>query len=398
MSVHVQEDHLRRAKEFVDATRARGELAPVDLKQFWEDQRVAMEDPFGKDIPQLAFGGSCNWECVFAELGIPQDWKRYSEAHAWRASLQKAYNDLSEKIVGRRLLPEENGTAPKTFAQPKPLYELFEMENIWNNESQSYWLKESAHTPEELATLLDRVEKRLEDPSGFFLPDCWGAIKEEMAKEGKTITPYRGQRGPITFAMSCYGVENLVFLIMDNPELAGRFRDCIISGMIAKIKLHRHEAGDDPAIASHGFGFWDDNCCMLNAEMYDFFGYPILRDIFAFTSSDPETRRYQHSDSDMEHLLPALGKVDLTGANFGPNVMVDSIRKHLPRAVIEGQLAPFTYSRNEEVNMVAELLRDFELAGDDRGLVFTTAGSINNGSRLSGMRLLMGAIQKFCRY
>ena len=98
------------------------------------------------------------------------------------------------------------------------------------------------------------------------------------------------------------------------------------------------------------------------------------------------------------HLLPILGKLDLTWANFGPNVMVNDIRTHLPHAVICGQLAPFTLSRNEEVNIVAEFLRDHEMTRATRGLNFTTAGSINNGSRLTGMRLLMAAIQRWGRY
>jgi len=48
--------------------------------------------------------------------------------------------------------------------------------------------------------------------------------------------------------------------------------------------------------------------------------------------------------------------------------------------------------------MVAEFLRDFDQAKAKRGLYFTTAGSINNGSRLTGMRLLMAAIQRYGRY
>ncbi len=90
--------------------------------------------------------------------------------------------------------------------------------------------------------------------------------------------------------------------------------------------------------------------------------------------------------------------MDLSGTNFGPTLSVAEIRAHCPHAVIDGQLAPFTYSRNEEANMVAEFLRDFDQARDARGLNFTTAGSINNGSRLSGMRLLMATIQRYGRY
>ena len=70
----------------------------------------------------------------------------------------------------------------------------------------------------------------------------------------------------------------------------------------------------------------------------------------------------------------------------------------MPTTVIEGQLAPFTFSRNEEENMVCEFLRDFDQARERRGLLFATAGPINNGSRLTGMRLIMAAIQNFGRY
>jgi hypothetical protein len=38
------------------------------------------------------------------------------------------------------------------------------------------------------------------------------------------------------------------------------------------------------------------------------------------------------------------------------------------------------------------------MARAERGVVLATAGSINNGSRLTGMRLLMGTIQRYCRY
>lgn len=77
---------------------------------------------------------------------------------------------------------------------------------------------------------------------------------------------------------------------------------------------------------------------------------------------------------------------------------VSEIREHMPNAVIDGQLAPFTFSRNEEENIIAEFLRDFDQAREKRGLRFSTAGSINNGSRLTGTRLIMSAIQHYGRY
>jgi uroporphyrinogen decarboxylase len=79
-------------------------------------------------------------------------------------------------------------------------------------------------------------------------------------------------------------------------------------------------------------------------------------------------------------------------------VRVNSIREHLPNAIIEGQLAPYTLMRNKEERIVAEFLRDFDDAREQRGLLFATAGSINNGSKLTSMRLIMAAIQRFGRY
>jgi uroporphyrinogen decarboxylase len=100
----------------------------------------------------------------------------------------------------------------------------------------------------------------------------------------------------------------------------------------------------------------------------------------------------------MGHLLPLLGRLNMTGVNLGPTVPAAEIRRYLPKAVIQGQLAPFTLSRNNEPQIVAEFLRDFDMTRESRGLSFTTAGSINNGSRLTSMRLIMAAIQRYGRY
>jgi len=79
---------------------------------------------------------------------------------------------------------------------------------------------------------------------------------------------------------------------------------------------------------------------------------------------------------------------------------VREIRKYMPHTRIDGQLAPFTFMRNVEEDIIAEIRRDCEQAreNDARGLNLTTAGSINNGSLLTSMRVVMAAIQKYGRY
>lgn len=398
MSVQVTERHLKTARNLVEKAHARGGLAPVDLERFWADQAKAGKDPFAPDCPQAPLGIMMSWECVFAELGEPEQWRRLVHDEAYRAGLCRRYNDAAEKIVGRRLLKETVDDPGLKMPAAKELHDIFEGKNVWHDESWSYWLHAAADDEDQLKALLDRVEARLDNLRAFLLPPGWDEALARFRAAGGKFAPYRWQRGPVTFAMSIYGVEKLIFLILDHPDLAARFRDLILRAMLERARILDEEGGYTPETAPHGFGFADDNCCMLNAEMYGFFGWPILKAVFDRYSPAPGDWRYQHSDSDMAHLLPLLGRLNFSGVNFGPKLTVAEIREHLPGAVIEGQLAPFTFSRNEEVNIVAEFLRDFEMAREKRGLRFATAGSINNGSRLTGMRLVMAAIQEYGHY
>lgn len=399
MSIQTKAEHHRKAAELVEEARANDGLAPVDLDRFYKDQEEAAADPFGEDIPQCPMGIWMNGRCVFDELGVEVDHLRYQKDPEWRVELNRAYNDKAERIVGRRLLNEdlpEPDAEENRYPPVKGLADIFEGEHVW--QGGSLWLEQVCDNPDDLSALLDRVEERLEDLRSFMLPENWSEERDRLMEMGIKPNLYRHQRGPVTFATSIYGVENLIFLLHDNREIAARLRDLILKAMLERARILDEEAGYTRDTAPRGFSFADDNCALLTPDMYEFFGYPILRGVFDRYAPDPGDRRFQHSDSSMGHLLPILGRLNLTGTNFGPTVMVEDIRRHLPNAVIRGQLAPFTFSRNEEENIVAEFLRDFEMAGDDRGLVFTTAGSINNGSRLTGMRLIMSAIQRYGRY
>ncbi len=388
-------DHVAKAEWLVGEAHKNGGLAPVDVERFWKDQDEAAKDPFSKSIKQVPLGIFHSNETVFDELGIPEDMWKLNNDEAWRLSIHKQYNDKAEKIIGRRTLSEKPSAPPEDrYPGVKGLHDVFEAKNIWHE--GSWWLQQSANTEDELKALLDRVESR--DIRKFILPEGWDESKARLMPRGIKPGLYRWQRGPCTFATSVYGSENMIFLTLDNPDLAVRFRNAILRTMLEIAKVMDEEAGYTVETAPHGFGFADDNCCLFNPEMYELFGYPILKGVFDRYSPNPGDSRYQHSDSSMAHLLPFFSKLEMTGVNFGPTLTVGEIREHCPKAVIHGQLAPFTFSRNEEVRMVCELLRDFEQAKEKRGLLFATAGSINNGSRLTGMRLLMAAAQLWARY
>jgi len=396
MSVHVADRHLKQAETLVQKARANGGLAPLDVARFWADQATAVRDPWAADCPQVPLGIGMSNECVFAELGVAEDWHRLIHDHDYRVDLERRYNDVAERVVGKRFLGEYKPDPALRWPPIKELHDIFEGKNVWHD--WSYWLQQVAHDEDELKALLDRVEKRLDHLREFMLPPNWAEEKARITAAGGAVPLYRGQRGPVTFAMSIYGVENLIYLLADNPDLAGRYRDLILRAMLERARILDEEAGFTAVSAPHGFYFCDDNCAMLNAEMYEGFGYPILKAVFERYSPAPGDLRGQHSDSDMAQHLPVLGRLGMTSVNFGPNLTVSQIREHLPGAVIVGQLAPFTFSRHEEVNIVAEFVRDFEMAREKRGLLFATAGSVNNGSRLSGLRLIMAAIQEYGRY
>lgn len=399
MSVHLKEEYLQKARDLIKDTVKNNGLAPLDIEAFWKDQDTAFSDPWSQHCPQLPISGNMSYECVFDELGIPETAQsRYRIEHdiEYRMELVREYNKKAMSVVGRKMIDEEF-EQNRTWDKPvKTLADIFEAPETWRGDS--YWIGQSAGNDTELAHLLDRVEKRLENLREFIFPPDWQKVKESLIRIYGTLPLYRYQRGPVTFAMSIYGVENLIFLILDNPDLTTRFRDLILKAIITRAAIIDKEAGYTAETAPHGWSWADDNCAMLNPEMYEFFGYPILKRIFDIYACNPEDTRYQHSDSEMAHLLPALRKLNFTGVNFGPTLTVSEIREYCPYAVIYGQLAPFTFSRNEQVNIAAETIRDFEMSREKKGVVFSTAGSINNGSLLTGLRIIMACVQRYCRY
>lgn len=370
----------------------------LDIEQFWKDDELAQKDNcFSKEAPQAALGIRMSDECVFAELDEPgKPWLPMDRER--RMKLNKRYNDKAEKIVGRRLLKEYYDTEDETFPKVRMIGEIFGGRYVSNE--HSVWLESSVRTPGELESLLDNVEKT--DIREFILPPNWYSEKKRIyEKYGRTPNQVRSVRGPVTLATSIYGVENLIFLILDEPDLAIRF-SMVISDVIMKImKIMDEESGFTAENSPHGFRFYDDDCNLLTPEMYKLFGYPVLKRVFEYSDKSPlydRNKRYQHSDSAMAHLLPLLADFNLTGCNFGPTVTVDEIRKNMPKTRIEGQLAPFTFMRNNEDDIIAEVKRDCEMARAEKGLSIQTAGSINNGSLLTSMRTVMATIQNYGRY
>jgi uroporphyrinogen decarboxylase len=376
-------------------------MKELDIEQFWKDDEEAHKlNCFDPEAKQVAFGIRMAFECVFPELGI--------EGHPWaeyppevKAEYAKRYNDKAEKIVGKRLLQEEYSVSPIRFPYIKRIGEVFE--GVYSIHENVEWLEGGVKTSEELERLLDRVEKR--DMPSFIFPTNFSRELEKIYEQsGERPDPFRlgGRhiRGPVTLATSLMGVENFLLSYYDAPELAQRFSQAIGSAILRKARAIDEICGYDEHNKPHGFSFADDNCCLTTPDLYEDFGYPILKKIFEYYSPNEGDIRYQHSDSEMSHLLPILSHLDFTGVNFGPTVLFDEIRKHMPKTRVDGCIAPFTFMRNNREELFREAKRDCDMSAGKclRGLNISTAGSINYGSSLESMRFLMQIIQNYGRY
>lgn len=369
-------------------------MLDLDVEQFWKDDAIAHEDNcFSEKAPQVALGIRMSDECVFAELGEDGEQWGYTPLQR-RIELNKRYNEKALKIVGRKLLYEDYKEEPIRLPGYKQIGTVFGGEYRKSDAGGSTWLASDCDSEQKLEKLLDKIDKM--NIREFILPPNWESEKKRVYEAtGRKPGNFQSIRGPVTLATSIFGVERLIFLIYDEPELAQRFSDTIKRVVLEYIKIFEEESGKKAC----GFSFFDDDSNLLTPEMYEMFGYPVLKAVFEYTSPNENDRRFQHSDSAMGHLLPILGRLNLTGCNFGPTVMIDEIRKYMPKTRIDGQIAPFTFMRNDREQIKKEVLRDCEMAKRcGRGVNLTTAGSINNGSSLESMRYIMALIQNYGRY
>ena len=373
-------------------------MIPLDIEKFWKDDELAHEDNcFSENAPQVALGIRMSDECVFAELDEPGDpWGHTPRDR--RIDLNKRYNDKAEKIVGRRLLKETFLPEDAAFPAVKRIGEVFQGTYHFGQKTGE-WLSSDINTPEALEKMLDQVDKL--DLETCLLPDNWEQEKKRIYEQyGIRPDMVRHVRGPVTLGTSIYGVENLIFLYYDDIDLFKRFSQTICRVILDIGRIMDREAGYTAETAPTGFSFADDDCNLLTPDMYEAFGYPVLKTVFDHYSPNPDDKRYQHSDSAMGHLLPILGRLNLTGCNFGPTVLVDEIRKYMPRTRIDGCIAPFTFMKNDTQALIEEVKRDCRMIKETGtyGLNEFTAGSINNGSSLQSMQLVMAIIQNYGRY
>lgn len=353
----------------------------MDLALFWKENAESANKPFRTDKPRVPISLSFDDHWLLEEMQPPA-YIRYYQEPEYRAELNRQTNDRMEPVIGIRPFNEQVEGPP-----------LLRIEEVFGSrievvEGGTPWLEPGVKTPEELVEVLDRVE-RLSDPE----------LDELLCSKGFSCERKERQetawcRGPATIGTSVVGTTELMFWLIDEPEIMGRFYETLAATIIRyREAIHRITG-----VKTRGFAWLDDNCALFSPSLYEEFCLPVMKEVFGYFSPEPDDYRFQHSDSAMSHLFPLLAPLNFHGVNFGPTIPVEDIRAAMPNTVIHGQLAPFTL-RNDGPDAVRnEVLRDFNAVGADGGLFMTTAGSIAAGTTLKSVRHWMEVVHNECRY
>jgi uroporphyrinogen decarboxylase len=188
--------------------------------------------------------------------------------------------------------------------------------------------------------------------------------------------------------------ETLFYWSVDHPDLLRRFSDMLGEKMVAFNQILREFSGNQ----NPGWWITDDNCALFNKRLYRMYCYPVLERVLGAMAPGEGTRRYQHSDSAMGHLLELQYSLGIRAVNYGPTVDAGLIREKMPDAWICGQLPPMLLRDGTPDEIRQRVVGDFQKAGAMGGMEVTTAGSLAAGTGVDRMRWLMKVVQDECRY
>lgn len=364
-------------REFIDLTRT------LDIEAFWQENDVCRE--FTNDKPRCSVSFSPDDHWIFEFMGLPST-LRYYQDKAYRDDVHRDVNRMTGEYLAKSFFEEDTWEH-----HPKRIENLFGCEFDYL-ESGTPWFVPVTDDPREFSRILERAEAV--DLRTWTFPEEFLAEWEFRKKAGKKMPLLgTGSRGPATIMTSVLMPETLFFWMYDHPELMERFRDILACKMVELNTILRTFSGTPQA------GWWitDDNCALFNRKLYQKFCYPVLEKVLN-AMAPGDTRRYQHSDSAMGHLLEMQYALGIRVVNYGPSVDSALIREKMPDAMIDGHLPPFLLRDGRPEEIQARIIDDFRKAGQTGGLHVTTAGSLAAGTGVGRMRWLMQVVQERCRY
>jgi uroporphyrinogen decarboxylase len=355
----------------------------LDVIAFWEENEKCLIPSMDKPRCALEFSPDDHWLFEFIQ---PISILRYYQEKEYRDGVHQQANELLLRFVGKSFFDEDAWQY-----QPRRIENLFDCEFTYTNNSTP-WLTPATDDPDEFAKILDRAEKT--DITQWAFPDEFLREWEARKKAGKTLPLLgTGSRGPATIMTSVLPVETVFYWIYDHPQLMQQFRDILKQKMVElNCALREFSCNTEP-------GWWitDDNSALFNKKLYREYCFPVLEQVLnEFASGD--SRRYQHSDSSMGHIIDQQRELGINAVNYGPEVDAALIREKLPHAVIHGQIPPFLLRNGTPEEIRQRIRDDFEKAGATGRQIITTAGSLAAGTNLGRMRWMMQCVLEDCQY
>jgi len=359
-----------------------------DVREFWIENDLSRDRPFRTDKPRAPIEISIDDHWLLEEMAVPSTVQYFSDAE-YRAETNRRCNDRLEESLGRRFFSES--------VDPPAILRIEEVMGSERHvvEGGTPWLEAGYQSIDELESGIKQIGQWSDGDLKNKIFSSGGKISSVCPNEdGSKPTRRAGSRGPATQATSIVGTMNCLYWVMDYPEIMGSFFE-----LLGDIIIRYHQiVSDEAGVGYNGYYWLDDNCALYSPDLYQEFCYPALKRVTEFFAPALGDYRYQHSDSEMRHLLPILSRVGFHGVNFGPTLPASLIREHMPNAVIHGEVAPNTLRDRGFEAVEAEVMRDFNAVGKDGGLVVTTCGSVSAGTSIESIRGFMWAVQEHCRY
>jgi uroporphyrinogen decarboxylase len=362
--------------EFLELTKN------LDVDSFWAENEHCQDFTTAKPRCGLLFSPDDHWLFEFLQVDSTV---RYYHDKAYRDGLHKEANRWLMEYTGKAFFDEDTWET-----SPKRIENLFGSEFAYH-ENSTPWLTPVTGDPHEFAQVLDKVEKV--DIASWALPEDFLAEWEQRKADGKPLPKLgTGSRGPATIMTSVLPVETVFFWLIDYPELMERFRVLLAEKVVELNTSLRKFSG----VTETGWWITDDNSALFNVRLYKNYCYPVLEQVLN-AMAPGNSRRYQHSDSAMGHLLELQYALGIRVVNYGPTVDAALIREKMPEALIHGQLPPFLLRNGAPEEIRQRVVEDFHKAGLEGGLTVATAGSLAAGTGLGRMRYLMQVVQDECR-
>lgn len=357
------------------------DLSKFDVKKFWEENDFCRLNFDKKTMIPIHF-----WldDHFLFELVGPFSTVDYYSDKSYRLQIHKKANDILEKELGRKFYSEEELDPPEPTR-----FEVVMGSKFVISEGGTPWLEPAIGSLDEVKSFIEKMEKI--DVKRVVTPELLKEKEDYENLTGKKLRWGHMTRGPATIATSLLGTTNLCMLLMDEPELMDEFFKILKEKLVEYIKNLRGYC----EVEYNGIAINDDNCFLFSPKLYERYCAPILDSLFKNFAPRKEDTRYQHSDSNMQHLIPILNELGVNSVNFGPEIHPATIRKLMPHALIYGQMPPFVLRNGTAEEIIEYVKRDMQVLKEDGNFIETPAGSVASGTPLENIKIYMWAVQEF---